>query len=84
MPPVPPTDDELDALALTRYRLLGVDVSGLPVDDPSAPIDLRRLLANARATLRADAAAADFPLDPQLHVPALYPAPFVAWTEEGR
>jgi hypothetical protein len=81
-PPPPPTDEELDNIALTRYALLGIDVAVLPVDDPSAPIDLRRLLANARSTMRADVVAADFFIDAQFHVPALYPAPFTAWTGE--
>lgn len=83
--PTPPTDAELDAYIRTRYRLLGVDVSVLPVDDPEAPMDQARLLENGRDILRQDAAAASFTFDPQLHLPAPFPAQFRAWTrEEGR
>jgi len=82
--PSPPTDAELDAYALTRYALLGIDVSVLPVADAAAPIDLTRLLANARSVLRADVVAADFPIDAQFNIPALYPSPYTAWTANDR
>jgi hypothetical protein len=81
--PPSPTDEELDRYILTRYALLGVDISVLPVDDPEAPMDQRRLLANGRSILRQDAEAADFAIDPQYHLPQPFPAPFVAWSEEG-
>jgi hypothetical protein len=80
--PTPPDDAALNAYILTRYALLGIDISVLPVSDPSAPIDQERLLADARTTVRGDVAAADFPFDAQFHVPALYPAPFTQWTKE--
>jgi hypothetical protein len=80
VPPPPPDDAALNAYILTRYALLGIDISVLPVSDPSAPIDQTRLLADARTTVRADVEAANFPFDPQVNVPALYPAPFTAWT----
>lgn len=83
VPPPPPDDAALDAYILTRYALLGVDITVLPVSDPDAPIDRLRLLADARTTVRADVDAANFPFDPQVNAPALYPAPFTAWTGAG-
>lgn len=80
--PAAPTDEELDRYILTRYALLGIDVSVLPRQDPDAPMDLERLLRNGRSILREDAEAANVPLDPQLHLPQLYPAPFTAWVDE--
>lgn len=77
-----PSDDELDRYILTRYALLGIDISVLPADDPDAPMDRRRLLANGRSILRQDVIAADFEIDPQFNLPVPHPAPFVAWTEE--
>ncbi len=80
-PPDPPTDEELDAYILTRYALLGIDISVLPESDEEAPIDRERLLRNARSILRQEVVAADFEIDPQFHLPVPHPAPFVAWTE---
>jgi hypothetical protein len=77
-----PTDDELDTYIRTRYALLGVDISVLPASDPDAPMDQERLLENARSILREDAAAADFEIDPQFHLPVPVPAPFTAWVGE--
>ena len=57
-------------------------MSVLPVLDPGAPMDLTRLLANARSTLRGDVDAANFAIDAQFNIPALYPAPYTAWTAE--
>lgn len=82
VPPVPPTDEELDRYILTRYALLGVDVSVLPESDPDAPMDRERLLANARSILRDEVKAADFHIDPQFVLPQPFPAPFTAWTHE--
>ena len=81
-PPEPPTDEELDTYTRTRYRLLGIDISVLPVSDDEAPMDQVRLLRNARSILRQDATAADFEMDPQFTLPQPFPAPFTAWTEE--
>ena len=78
--PEPPTDEELDRYILTRYALLGIDISVLPVSDPEAPMDQERLLANGRSILRQDAAAAEFPIDPQFNLPVAHHAPFSAWT----
>ncbi len=83
-PPREPTDEELDRYILTRYALLGIDVSVLPEADAEAPMDLERLLANGRRILRQDAEAAAFEIDPQFHLPVPHPAPFTAWTEDVR
>ena len=80
--PDPPTDEELNAYILTRYALLGIDISVLPESDEDAPMDQERLLQNARSILRQDVTAADFDIDPQFHLPVPHPAPFTAWTEE--
>jgi hypothetical protein len=80
--PPQPTDDELDRYIRTRYALLGIDISVLPVSDSDAPMDQERLLANGRSILRADAEAADFEIDAQYTVPQPYPAPFTAWADE--
>lgn len=81
-PPVPPTDEELNSYIRTRYRLLGIDISVLPVSDDTAPMDQERLLANGRSILREDVEAANFEIDPQFTLPVTFPAPFVAWAEE--
>lgn len=83
VPPPPPDNAALDAYILTRYALLGIDISVLPESDPSAPVDQVRVLADARTTVRNDVVAANFPFDPQFNVPALYPAPFTEWTDGG-
>ncbi len=82
-PPPSPTDADLDAYILTRYALLGIDISVLPESDPDAPMDRARLLEHARLILRQDVEAANFEIDSQLHLPVSYPAPFGAWTREG-
>ena len=85
IPSEPPTDEELNAYILTRYALLGIDISVLPDSDENAPMDQERLLENARLILRQDIVAADFGIDPQFHLPVPHPAPFTAWTgEESR
>src|SRR5204863_1181462 len=58
--PPPPTDAELDTYIRTRYALLGIDISVLPVDDAKAVMDQKRLLANGRDILRQEVTAADF------------------------
>lgn len=83
VPPPMPDDEELDRYIRTRYALLGIDISVLPVSDREAPMDQQRLLANGRSILRQDVVAADFVIDPQFHLPVPHPAPFVAWTEES-
>ena len=81
-PPPSPSDEELDAYILTRYALLGIDISVLRESDPDAPMDQARLLENARSILRQEVIAADFEIDPQFHLPVAHPAPFVSWTGE--
>jgi hypothetical protein len=80
--PPTPTDDELNTYILTRYALLGIDISVLPESDEDAPMDRERLLANGRSILRQDVEAANFEIDPQFNLPVTHPAPFTAWTEE--
>lgn len=80
--PPSPTDDELDRYIRTRYALMGVDISVLPVADEEAPMDQERLLSNGRSILRAEVDAANFEIDPQQHLPQPFPAPFTAWTDE--
>ena len=80
--PPTPTDEELNTYILTRYALLGIDISVLPESDEDAPMDRERLLANGRSILRQDVVAADFEIDPQFNLPVTHPAPFSAWTEE--
>ncbi len=80
--PDQPTDEELNVYILTRYALLGIDISVLSESDEDAPMDQERLLRNARSILRQDVTAADFDIDPQFHLPVAHPAPFTAWTEE--
>ena len=80
--PDSPSNEELNAYILTRYALLGIDISVLPESDEDAPMDQERLLENARSILRQDVEAADFEIDPQFNLPVTHPAPFTAWTEE--
>jgi hypothetical protein len=80
--PPTPTDEELNTYILTRYALLGIDISVLPESDEDAPMDRERLLANGRSILRQDVEVADFEIDPQFNLPVTHPAPFTAWTEE--
>ena len=80
--PPEPTDEELDVYIRTRYALLGIDISVLPVSDRSAPMDQERLLQNGRQILRQEVEAADFKIDPQFAVPMPFPPQLRAWTEE--
>lgn len=80
---MPPTDDELDTYILTRFDLLGIDISVLPVDDDDAVMDQASVLANARSIIRDNVDIADAAMDAQLYAPALYPSPTWEWTERG-
>lgn len=73
--PVADIDDEaLDGWIRARLQLLGVDLSVLPVDDTSAPVDQRRIFESARRFLRGTLPAlADFDLDEQQVVPLTVP-----------
>lgn len=80
------SDEALNGMILTRLTLLGVDLSVLPVDEPDAPVDQRRILESARRFLRSTPSAiADFEMDPQEVPPVMYPAavPPVADVEPG-
>ncbi len=84
MPVPPPTDAELDVHIRARLAVLGVDLSVLPADDPSAPADQRRVLASVRQLLRTTVPAiADWQVDTQAVPPVLYPAQFTAWRDES-
>ncbi|GIG86052.1 hypothetical protein [Plantactinospora endophytica] len=78
--PPPPTDAELDTYIRTRYALIGIDLSTLPENDPGAPMDQARVLANARSTIRQEVSYADYVPDQQAHAAVLYPAPMSIWT----
>ena len=82
MRPPEPTDEELNVYIKTRYALLGIDISVLPVADQSAPMDQERLLQNGRQILRQEVEAANFKIDPQFAVPMPFPPQLRAWTEE--
>ena len=75
MPQRPPTRDELDDYIRTRLSLIGIDLSVLPEDDPSAPADQLRVLRSARNVLTGTVPAlSDYSLDPQEVPPSMYPA----------
>lgn len=77
----PPTDAELNTLVLAYLALIGIDLSVLPLNAPSAPADQTRVLASARSVLRNSVPViSNFPIDVQENPPALYPAPFSVWT----
>ena len=78
-----PTDEELNTLILARLALLGVDLSVLPVSDPSAPADQTRVLSSVRGFLRSTVPTiSDFMIDTQAYPPVMYPAQMTAWTQE--
>src|SRR5690606_10552557 len=60
--PTNPTDAELDAFIAFRLGMLGIDLSVLPYDDPSAPVDHVRAYAAMRSTLRSQIQLLEFPL----------------------
>lgn len=80
-----PTAAQLDDFIRARLALIGVDLDDLPVDDPAAPADQVRLMESLRAFLRrVPAEISEFQMDPQLRIPALYPAEFLTWTSTGK
>ncbi|GLZ02928.1 hypothetical protein Acsp03_03950 [Actinomadura sp. NBRC 104412] len=83
MAPTPPTDEEIDTFIRTRLRMIGVDLSVLPDDDPSAPADQRRAIAACRSALADVAPVTAYTLDAQRYAPILYPAPHSEWTGFG-
>ena len=82
--PPPPTDEELDVYIRTRFALIGIDISVLPENDPAAPMDQARVMANARSTLRSEVTYANHVPDQQGHLAVLYPSPMTLWTEVYR
>lgn len=77
----PPTDAELNTLVLAYLALIGIDLSVLPLSDPSAPADQTRVLASARSVLRNSVPViSNYLIDVQENLPVLYPAPFSVWT----
>lgn len=84
-PTVPPTDAELDVLIRARLQLIGIDLGQLPVSDPAAPADQTRVMSSLRAFLRSTPPVISaYAPSVQDHPPVVYPAPFSAWTSEGR
>lgn len=79
--PTNPTDAELDAYIQFRLGMLGIDLSVLPVDDPSAPADQVRAFSTMRSTLRNQIQLLEFPLDPQYTIATYYASPQLAWTD---
>jgi hypothetical protein len=83
MPPIPPTDAELDAMILARLALVGIDLEQLPLSDPSAPADRTRVMSSLRNFLRSTPPAISaYSPSVQDHPPVVYPAPLTAWTDE--
>jgi hypothetical protein len=78
----PPTDAELDAMIRARLALIGIDLTQLPVSDPSAPADQTRVMSSLRNFLRSTPPViSDYSPSVQDHPPVAYPAPFTAWTD---
>jgi hypothetical protein len=78
-----PTNEQLNQLILTRLNLIGIDISVLPVSDPSAPADQTRVLAAVRNVLTGTVpVSSGYELDVQKNPPSLYPSPFSQWTAE--
>lgn len=81
----PPTDAELDALIRARLALIGIDLTQLPLYDPSAPADQVRVMSSLRSFLRSTPKTiSDYAASEQEHPPVVYTGPFTAWTAEGR
>ncbi|MFC5750601.1 hypothetical protein [Actinomadura rugatobispora] len=80
MAPTPPTEAEIDTFITTRLRMIGIDLSVLPENDPSAPADRARALAACRSALADVAPVTAYRLDAQRYAPILYPAPHSEWT----
>jgi hypothetical protein len=79
--PTTPTDAELDAFIQFRLGMLGIDLSVLPVNDPSAPADQVRAFSSMRSTLRNQIQLLEFPLDPPYTIATYYASPQLAWTD---
>ena len=79
MPPTPPTDAELEVIARSTFALLGIDISVLPVDDPSAYIDQARVIDASIDILRREPILAAYAVDGQRDFTNLYPAIVNEW-----
>lgn len=80
MPTTPPTEAEMEAIARSTFALLGIDISVLPADDPSAPMDQARVIGASIDILRKEPLLAAYEVDGQADATALYPTPFDYWT----
>jgi hypothetical protein len=78
--PTTPTDAELNAYILFRFGMLGIDISVLPFQDPSAQVDQVSVLESCRSTLRQSLQLLDYELDVQKHIATYYASPQSAWT----
>ena len=92
MPPIPPTDEELNTLIRARLAVLGIDLDQLPpgtAADPETGAPGRETaLASLRSFMRSTVvplASYRFGTDPvlaqQLVPPQLYPSIATAWTQ---
>jgi hypothetical protein len=79
-----PPDDELNTYILTRLKILGIDLSVLPADDASAPVDQKRILDSARRILKNTVpAVSDYSIEGEDLPPILYPAALASvWKRE--
>lgn len=91
MPPIPPTDDELNTLIRARLAVLGIDLDQLPPGtdpDPetgapgrdTALASLRSFMRSTVVPLSAYRFGTDPALAQQVAPPQLYPSIATAWT----
>ena len=78
-----PTDAELNTFILARLATIGIDITTLPLSDPSAPADQTRVLTSLRSFIRnSSPQISQYVADVQENPPVLCPAPFSQWTLE--
>jgi len=91
VPPVPPTDAELDTLIRARLALLGINLDQLPPGTESDPVtgapgqdialaSLRSFLRTTVQSLSNYRFGSDPALAQQVAPPQLYPSIATAWT----
>jgi hypothetical protein len=91
VPPVPPTDAELDTMIRARLAVLGIDLDQLPPGTEADPAtgapgrdtalaSLRSFLRTTVVQLSAYRFGADPALAQQVAPPQLYPSIVTAWT----
>jgi hypothetical protein len=79
------SDEELDVYILTRLKILGIDLSVLPLDDRDSPADQRRILNSARNILKNTVPViSGYDMDVQEVPPVMYPAALSAIAGMGR